>query len=327
MSSNRLLQMSGVVIDLIYRVDAVPPVGGEAAAHDCMITPGGGFNAMVAARRAGMDVAYGGAHGTGQFADLVRHELDRFGIPCLQPQSALGDQGSCVVLVDREGERTFVFKEGADGMLDKGQLGPVDLTAFDWILLSGYGLAHAGSRDALRGKLFELPQGSAFVFDPSPAVSLIPPDLLQHALSCARWISANAEEAAVITGLDQPAEAAGALSRGVSDRAAGAVVRCGSTGCWVAACEAEPVLVPGFPVETIDTNGAGDTHVATFIAALSNKADPVEAARYANAAAALSTTRYGPATAPENAETEHFINSWKESAGSSDRMRELVNDG
>lgn len=327
MNANRLLQLSGVVVDLIYRVDAVPSVGGEAAAHDCMITPGGGFNAMVAARRAGMAVAYGGAHGTGQFADLVRHELQRFGIPCLQHQGGHGDQGSCVVLVDREGERTFIFKEGADGRLDKEQLGSVDLSAFDWILLSGYGLAHTGSRDALRAKLFELQSEPAFMFDPSPAVSLIPHELLQHALSCAHWISANAEEAAIITGCDQPAAAASALCHRACNEAGGAVVRCGATGCWVATHDAEPVLVPGFLVETIDTNGAGDTHVAAFIAALGEGSDPVQAARYANAAAALSTTRRGPATAPEDTETRQFINSEVVPEGTSGKARELVNGG
>ena len=327
MSAKRLLQLSGVVIDLIYRVDTVPPVGGEAAAHDCTITPGGGFNAMVAARRAGMDVAYGGAHGTGQFADMVRHELKRFDVPCLQHQSDQGDQGNCVVLVDRQGERTFIFKEGADGVLSEDQLRPVNFSTFDWILLSGYGLAHAGSRDALRAKLLKLPPGSAFVLDPSPAVSLIPPELLQHAFFCARWTSANADEAAMITGQNQPAAAANALVGRMSGHAGGAVVRCGSAGCWVATHDAEPVLVPGFGVETVDTNGAGDTHVATFIAELSKGADPVAAARYANAAAALSTTRHGPATAPEDDETRRFLSEEAAPEEASRTVREYVQNG
>ena len=47
-----------------------------------------------------------------------------------------------------------------------------------------------------------------------------------------------------------------------SDRAAGA------DGCLVLVPGGEPVHVPGFPVETVDSNGAGDAHVGAFLAAL-----------------------------------------------------------
>ena len=65
--------------------------------------------------------------------------------------------------------------------------------------------------------------------------------------------------------------------------------------------------MPGFPVDAVDTNGAGDTHAGVFIAALAHGADPLEAARRANAAAALSVTRPGPATAPTAAELAEFL--------------------
>jgi sugar/nucleoside kinase (ribokinase family) len=54
-------------------------------------------------------------------------------------------------------------------------------------------------------------------------------------------------------------------------------------------------------VTPIDTNGAGDTHVGCFIAALAEGHAPPEAARLANVAAALSTTEEGPSTAPAKA--------------------------
>jgi sugar/nucleoside kinase (ribokinase family) len=65
--------------------------------------------------------------------------------------------------------------------------------------------------------------------------------------------------------------------------------------------------VPGFLVDVLDTNGAGDTHTGTFIAALAGGADELSAARAANAAAALSVTRRGPATAPTAAELTRFL--------------------
>jgi sugar/nucleoside kinase (ribokinase family) len=67
------------------------------------------------------------------------------------------------------------------------------------------------------------------------------------------------------------------------------------------------VHVPGFPAVAEDTTGAGDTHTGVFIAALAAGADPATAARRANAAAAISVTRPGPATAPTAAELDRYL--------------------
>ncbi|MGI9502271.1 MAG: PfkB family carbohydrate kinase, partial [Geminicoccaceae bacterium] len=89
-------------------------------------------------------------------------------------------------------------------------------------------------------------------------------------------------------------------------REGGALVRSGADGC-VLATAGRVYYVPGYPVSPIDTNGAGDTHVGSFIAALSEHADPFEAARYANIAAALSTTERGSATAPARSRVEAIL--------------------
>ena len=138
-----------------------------------------------------------------------------------------------------------------------------------------------------------------FVFDPSPVVGALPRALVMRACERAAWVSANAAEAEVMTGYGDPAAAARALAGG--KRGGGAVVRLGAEGCLVASaegCEA----VPAHEVAVVDTNGAGDTHLGSFIARLAKGDGPVAAAHYANVAAALSATRHGPATAPERAE-------------------------
>ena len=73
--SGRLLQLSGVIVDLIYWIEAMPEAGDEAVVHDFAIMPGGGFNAMFAARQAGMETVYGGMIGRGPFAEIVRKRL------------------------------------------------------------------------------------------------------------------------------------------------------------------------------------------------------------------------------------------------------------
>ncbi|HEX8928495.1 MAG TPA: PfkB family carbohydrate kinase, partial [Actinomycetota bacterium] len=48
----------------------------------------------------------------------------------------------------------------------------------------------------------------------------------------------------------------------------------------------------------VDTTGAGDTHVAVFLARLAAGDDPARAAWVANVAASLSVRRAGPAGGP-----------------------------
>jgi sugar/nucleoside kinase (ribokinase family) len=290
---SRLVQLSGVVVDHVYRVRRVPDPGTEAEVLSASLSPGGGFNAMAAARRMGLGVAYAGTLGTGPFADLAMTAMADEGIAVLRPRLQAADQGCCTVMIDDQGERTFLYAEGADGMVAEADLAGLRLASDDWCLLSGYALLYQGSRAALTRWLRA--GGHRLLFDPSTVVAMIPRDVREAALAAAHWVSANRAEAEVLTGSGDPATAAAALAA----RPGGAVVRDGARGAWVAVSGGVPVHVPPLAVTSIDTNGAGDTHVGSFIAALALDRSPVESCRLANIAAALSTTREGPATAPE----------------------------
>ena len=61
--SGSLLQLSGIVVDLVHRVDHLPAPGEEVETSEFRMTAGGGFNAMAAARRMGVHVSYGGMLG------------------------------------------------------------------------------------------------------------------------------------------------------------------------------------------------------------------------------------------------------------------------
>jgi sugar/nucleoside kinase (ribokinase family) len=288
----RLVQLSGVIMDHVYRVKAVPLPGAEAVVRSASLTPGGGFNAMLAARRMGLSVAYGGTLGTGAFADRIALALHDAGIATLRPRHPSLDQGCCTVLIDDAGERSFIASEGADGVVTAADLAALPLRADDWLLLSGYALLYAGSRAALTGWLQSRP--ARLVFDPCPQVAAIAPEALAAALQAAEWVSANRAEAAILTGAPTPARAAEALAQ----RKGGAVVRDGAEGAWLALPGAAAVHVPGHKVSVVDSNGAGDTHIGAFIAALAAGHPPLDACRIANIAAALSITIAGPATAP-----------------------------
>lgn len=293
--NSTLLQLSGAVVDLLYYVDAVPVAGEEAIVSDFSIKPGGGYNAMFAASRAGIAVHYGGAVGTGPFASIVHDRLTADGIAILRDRDRNRDQGCCTVLIDKLGERTFVASDGAEGYASAADIAQISATGFDWVLLSGYSLHYPGSCEAICNYLTS-DSANNLVFDPSPLVAALPMQVLSVALDRALWVSANRSEATYISGCSDPVLAAKALAHNAPAHG-GAVVRTGADGCVVATND-QCQIIPPHSVAALDTNGAGDTQIGSFIARIAQGDDPFSAARYANVAAALSTTVIGPATAP-----------------------------
>ncbi|MFK0286493.1 PfkB family carbohydrate kinase, partial [Streptomyces sp. NPDC090499] len=285
-----------------------PERGGDVVGTHSGTTAGGGFNTLAAARRLGAEAVYAGLHGTGPHGDLVRAALTAEDIGTLLPARTDRDTGFTVALVDSGGERTFVTSFGAEATL-----APADLTAVaarlrpdDLVQLSGYGLALPGNGPLLSGLAAVLPAGNTLCLDPGPLVADIPDHVLAPVLARTDWLSANAREARIMTGHENPRTAAAALGQRLSP-GAGVLVRADKDGCWLAAPGQPPVHVPGFPVTAVDSNGAGDAHVGAFLALLGQGFDPLTAARGANAAAAFAVTRRGPATAPGRAELAAFL--------------------
>jgi sugar/nucleoside kinase (ribokinase family) len=301
----RLLHLGTVVVDIVLDVPALPDRGGDVLATGTVLTAGGGFNVLAAAARHGLPAAYAGAHGTGPFAALARAALDGDGITVLLPPVTVADTGFVVAMVDADGERTFVTSPGAEAMLAPADLDRVSAGRHDAVYVSGYGLLHSGNGTAVLAWLRQAGAASLLVVDPGPLGHGLPADVLGQILDRADWWTCNAREATALTGCAEPAAAARVLA-GRTGRS-GVLVRTGPDGCLLAQRGADPVLVPGFPARPVDTSGAGDTHTGTFIAALAQGADPAGAARTANAAAALSVTRHGPATAPAAAELARFL--------------------
>ncbi|MDT7552035.1 MAG: hypothetical protein QOI16_571 [Pseudonocardiales bacterium] len=283
--TGRLISVGSVVVDVLAAVPGLPARGGDVWASRMQLSAGGGFNAMAAAARQGVPVLYAGAHGTGPFGDLARAALRAEGIDVhLAPRADL-DTGLVIALVDDGGERTFVSGRGAETTLGPADLADLRPDPGDVVLVSGYGLD-----DALAGWVSALPDAVVVALDPGPLASSGP---LAHVRPRLDWVSANAAEAAALTGEADPMSAAAALVG-----RAGAVVRTGARGCVLTVTDAEPLEVPGVVVEVVDTTGAGDTHTGVFLAALLQGSAQEEAARRANRAAADSVTRPGPATAP-----------------------------
>ena len=300
---SRLLHTGQVIVDLVMGLDTLPASGGDVLANSASFQVGGGFNVMAAARRNGLPVVYLGRHGEGRFGELARAAMQAEGIEMTLAASAGKDTGLCVSLTEASTERTFISHLGAEGELSADDLAQIVPRVDDYVYVSGYSLLLEGKAQPLLDWLLALPREIVVVFDPGPLVKAPDSALMRALLPRIDIWTSNGPEALAFTGAADMSQALPMLSQHVQ---ALLVVRDGPNGCWVGR-GAQTEHVPGFKVKAVDTNGAGDAHAGVFIAGLAKGLIPVEAARRANAAAALAVTRWGPATSPGVTEVDALL--------------------
>ncbi|AKA25726.1 sugar kinase [Pseudomonas chlororaphis] len=300
-----MLHTGQVMIDLVMAVDRLPTSGGDVLAQSASFEAGGGFNVMAAARRNGLPVLYLGRHGNGRFGELAREAMRIEGIEVALAASPAEDTGLCVALTEASAERSFISYIGAEGHLSLEDLAGVAVCDDDYVYVSGYSLLHPGKAQALLDWLLALPRAVRGVFDPGPLVDSPDSAAMRALLPRVDIWTSNSVEALRFTATTSIAEALRRLQALLSPQAL-LVVRDGPQGCWVSQHGLD-THVPGFKVRAVDSNGAGDAHAGVFVAALAQGLEPLQAARRANAAAALAVTRWGPATAPGTAEVDALI--------------------
>jgi len=303
----RFILVDSVVVDVVLNVDALPERGSDTLVERSDSFAGGGFNVMAAASRLGLASVYGGVVGLGPFATIAQEAMRLENIVVASAPYDELDTGFVVAMVEDNGERTFLTSSGAEAKLSTAQLDELDVSEGDFVYFSGYALLHESNARALLSFLKRIPAATCFLFDPGPIVSEIPGSMLEAVLDRVDWFSCNAREARLLTDAADAEEAARLLCTRMNH--GGAIVRMGADGCVVAESEGSGQVVSGFPVEMVDSNGAGDCHVGAFAAFLAAGYPALEAARRANAAAAMSVTKRGPATGPTQGELNEFLTS------------------
>ena len=301
----RVIHTAQALVDAVAEVPRIPRRGGNEMATHFARYAAGAVNILLAAQRQGAACVHAGAVGTGTNGDLISTTLAGAGISVSGDPVPDKDSGICFVMVEPTAERTFVTTLGAERDLTVEMLQASSPRAGDVVCVSGYSLAVESTRIPLLTWLALLPDGVAVILDPGAAFERLDRSTHDLMLALTTLWTGNLEETRALTGVDDMVDAAHAAA----DRLpAGSVVvvRDGDRGCAVHD-EGETVVVPGFPQQPVDTNGAGDCHTGALIAARQVGASWPEACRRANAAAAIKITRRGPDTAPTTAEVDEFL--------------------
>ncbi|GLW05979.1 sugar kinase [Microtetraspora sp. NBRC 13810] len=326
-----MISLGSILVDVAVEVPRLPERGADVLATATRTQVGGGFNLAAAAARHGARCVYGSPHGTGLHGDLVRAALAEEGIEAAGGRRDGGDTGFCLIMVEPDGERTFVTMPGVEACLTPGDLATLRPGPADFVAVSGYDLAYPVSGPVLAAWLTGLPPYARVALDPGPLVAEIPADRLRAALGRLSVLTLNQREARLLATPARPDETDGATETGGTsgtgradgagagvDRLSGAalveavrrhpalaadavvVVREGALGCHAGGGPLGDriIAVPAPRVKAVDTTGAGDAHTGVLLAELVSGTALDEALVAANRAAAVAVTLPGSATAP-----------------------------
>ena len=280
MSGARVLAVGLAVLDKIFGVDEIPRAAIKVFATSYREIGGGpaATGAVTVARLGGRAALWTRVGGDGVGERIVA-ELRDWGVDVTAGvQEARGSNVSGV-LVDRAGERLIVSFTDPALDPDPGWL-PLDGMAADALLCDVRW--PAGAQAAMRrARRLGIPT----ILD----ADLAPADVTGALLPLADHAVFSEPALARLTGLPDRAAALEAC-RAACPGTVG--VTLGDEGyLW---CDAGGLHhEPAFPVEVVDTLGAGDVFHGAYALAIAEKRTVAEAARFANAAAALKCARSG----------------------------------
>ncbi|MET8723386.1 MULTISPECIES: carbohydrate kinase family protein [Streptomyces] len=274
-----LLVVGDVVTDVVARHRGPLAAGTDTAAVIRTLPGGAGANVACWAARSGCpDVRLLGRVGA-DAAVWHERELRAAGVrPLLvtDPQAATGTV-VCLVDAGAAAERTFLTDSGASLRLEPADWSDALLDGVGRLHLSGYLLFTESSRALARTALAAArARGVPVSMDPASAGFLARLGV-EGFLAFARGLDAllpSRDEACLLTGLPEPADATAKLSEVVPL----VVTKAGAEGALVARAGGAPVRVPAVPATPRDTTGAGDAFTGAFLAALLAGRGPEEAA-------------------------------------------------
>ena len=299
-TSKPIVVVGSINMDLVAQVRRIPVPGQTVIGTGFETTPGGkGANQAVSAARLGYSTEMVGAVGEDVFGRALLENLQNAGVGTAAVTKAAGPSGVAPILLAENGENSIVVVPGANGKMDRAA---IDRQA---ALIRSAGMVLCQLElpiDTVSHTLALCKEaGVPVMLDPAPAALL--PDAVWPQVA---WFTPNETEAAFYIGNTASIEDAAKhlFAKGVG----GVVLKRGGDGAYVAVSGGKADWVRPFKVEAVDTVGAGDCFNGAFAVALLEGRDPWAAARFANAAAAISVTRRGAqASMPARCEVDAFL--------------------
>jgi sugar/nucleoside kinase (ribokinase family) len=290
-----LVVLGDLVADLIIPIERLPLYPERHSwAEGIFVEPGGAGNVLVAARRIGLDVASLGNIGGDRYGEEMRQTLAEIGVDVSQVE-VRDDRETvlCLVLSDTLSQHVYLGVKDNRGLWSYPESWHEVICKARALYTDGYTLRDLlPPEDIFAAFATARTAGATSYFDPGPSVEFIPRQTCVNAIAAADvLLIAEPEARYLFPEKDLEGMTRSLLALGTSV----VVLKLGDKGCLIASCE-ETIQVPGFPVNVVDTVGAGDSFAAAFIAGRLRGGSLRESATLANAMGALVATQRGAGT-------------------------------
>ena len=310
----KIVVVGSYVQDLTWKCQDFPRPG-ETTVGLFKAGPGGkGSNQAIAAGRAGVDTLFVGAVGNDAFATQAKAFYQAEKIRCQLAQKPAHATGTAAILVSSSGQNEIIVALGANDFLKKTDV-PATAIRHAKVIVSQL---ESNLDTAAHVLKTARKAGAITVLNPAPMRPDFPAKLLAHVdilipnetefttliNQLARTDRHDFSEAEL---KEIPEEDLHALCRQLGVPTV--IVTLGSRGCFVSGKD-EFLFISAYKgIEVVDTTGAGDAFVGGFAAGLVKFGGDISAAaRYGNAVAALSVTKFGTAPAmPREREVARFL--------------------
>jgi len=305
MSKNKIVVVGSSNTDMTIRLAHVPKPGETELGGDfSSATEGKGANQAVGAARAGGSVTLVAKVGQDMFGDKAIKGYLKDGLNVdFVLRDSVEKSGVALIFVGKQsGENSIAVASGANSKLspaDVKKAAKVITEAKILIMQLETPLATVEAAAALAFKA-----GVRIILNPAPAQKLPDKLLKQISIFTPNEIEAEFYTGVKVTTIEDAGQAADKLlAKGVET----VILTLGTRGSFVANKDGKK-LVSSFKVKPIDTTGAGDIYNGVLAVALAEGKPIMEAARYANAAGAISVTILGAQpSAPTRKEIEAFL--------------------
>ena len=303
--AGKVVVFGSFVVDLMARIPHLPVPGETVKGPMFKMGPGGkGFNQGAAAHKAGADVTIVTKIGKDSFGDIALHTMDELGMTKEHVFISEEDKtGIALILVDENtSQNEIAIVSGACGTITEKDTNSVKelIRESEYILLQLEVNQDANERIAE----YACENGVKVIINTAPYSKIS-----DEFLSKAYMVTPNEVEAEALTGIKvedlESAKKAATIfkKKGVKK----VLITLGEKGVFISDDDKDEIL-PAFHVNAVDTTGAGDAFNGGFITALAEGKDEWEAAKFANAAAALSVQKLGTTPSmPARKEIDEFL--------------------
>lgn len=304
--AGRFISTQSIVIELPMRVSHLPERGSDVFSEVSGSSVSGGFNVVSAVARQGISTALASPLGTGPNSILARAALGREGIALLVSE-VVGDIGLRIIMLESDGTRTTITSPGAEAEPSGFELSHLNLAAGDWVHVSTGDLTQSFSGSVISSWIKSLDPQIKLLVSTGPTVGDVDVNLLEELMRRANVLTMNSREGALVASMSGPGEVSQVLRQFLPPTSM-LVLRDGEHGCTVQEnAQQQPQAVASFGTQRVDTTGVGEAHIGVMAAGIMQGINPFEAARRANAAAAVTLTREGSGGCPSSSEIDAFL--------------------